>query len=64
VSEKRHRDLVENSQGFICIHDLDGNLLSVNPAAAQSLGYTPDEMADDAPLLRQLPGAHRGGAGR
>ncbi len=43
-SERRHRDLVENSQGFICIHDLDGRLLSVNPAAARSLHYTPAEM--------------------
>ena len=43
-SEKRHRDLVENGQGFICIHDMDGNLLSINPAAAQALGYNPDEI--------------------
>jgi PAS domain S-box-containing protein len=44
ASEKRHRDLIENSQGFICTHDMEGKLLSVNTAAAQSLGYTPEEL--------------------
>lgn len=43
-SEQRYRDLVENSQGLICTHDLEGNLLSVNPAAASSLGYDPEQM--------------------
>jgi two-component system cell cycle sensor histidine kinase/response regulator CckA len=40
-SEKRYRHLVENSLGLICTHDLDGIVLSVNPAAANSLGYEP-----------------------
>ena len=40
-SEKRYRHLVENSLGLICTHDLDGIVLSVNPAAASSLGYDP-----------------------
>jgi len=40
--EKRYRHLVENSLGLICTHDLDGVVLSVNPAAADSLGYEPD----------------------
>ena len=44
TSEKRYRTLVDNSQGLICTHDLDGKLLSVNPAGAESLGYTPAEM--------------------
>lgn len=43
-SEKRYRHLVENSQGLICTHDLNGVLLSVNPAAAGILGYQPDQM--------------------
>jgi two-component system sensor histidine kinase/response regulator len=43
-SEKRYRDLVENSLGLICTHDLEGGLLMVNPAVARSLGYQPDEM--------------------
>ena len=43
-TEDLYRRIVEFSQGLICTHDLDGNLLSVNPAAAHSLGYEPDEM--------------------
>jgi two-component system, cell cycle sensor histidine kinase and response regulator CckA len=39
--EKRYRHLVENSLGLICTHDLEGIVLSVNPAAANSLGYEP-----------------------
>jgi two-component system cell cycle sensor histidine kinase/response regulator CckA len=37
-SEDRYRDLVENSQDLICTHDLQGNFLSLNPAAAKLLG--------------------------
>jgi PAS domain-containing protein len=33
-SERRYRELVDASRGLICRHDLDGTLLSVNPAAA------------------------------
>ena len=40
-SERRYRNLVEHSLGLICTHDLDGRLLSINPAAARSLGYEP-----------------------
>jgi PAS domain S-box-containing protein len=43
-SEKRYRQLVEHGGAFICTHDLDGVLLSVNRAAAESLGYLPEEM--------------------
>jgi PAS domain S-box-containing protein len=35
---------VESGQGLICTHDLEENLLSVNPAAAHLLGYEPAEM--------------------
>jgi len=42
-SEERYRDLVDNSQGFICTHDLDGVILSANPAAAASIGHPQDE---------------------
>lgn len=31
--------------GLVCIHTLDGRLLSVSPAAAKVLGYAPEEMA-------------------
>ncbi len=40
-SERRYRDLFEESLGLICTHDIAGNLLTVNPAGAQELGYTP-----------------------
>ena len=43
-SEDQYRDLVEHSQDLICIHDLDGLLLSINPWAARMLGYEPAEM--------------------
>ena len=36
---KLYRLLVENSLGLMCIHDLDGVLLVINPAVAKSLGY-------------------------
>ena len=38
-SERRYRELVEYSLGLICTHDLAGTILSINPAAAESLGY-------------------------
>jgi PAS domain S-box-containing protein len=43
-SEKRYRQIVEHGGAFICTHDLDGTLLSVNRAAAENLGYRPEEM--------------------
>jgi PAS domain S-box-containing protein len=42
-SEERYRDLVENSRELICTHDLDGLILSANPAAAAAAGYDLDE---------------------
>ena len=36
ASEKRHRDLFEMSKGLICMHELDGRLITVNPAAANA----------------------------
>jgi diguanylate cyclase (GGDEF)-like protein/PAS domain S-box-containing protein len=43
-SEERYRTLVEKSRGLICTHDLEGNLLTVNEASAESLGYSPSEL--------------------
>lgn len=43
ADERVYRLLVENSLGLMCIHDLDGVILSVNPAVAASLGYPPDQ---------------------
>lgn len=38
-SEDRYKRLFDYSLGLICTHDLEGTLLSVNPAAARALGY-------------------------
>jgi PAS domain S-box-containing protein len=43
-SERRYRRMVEEGGVFICVHDLEGVVLSVNRAAAESLGYRPEEM--------------------
>jgi len=43
-SEDRYRDLVEHSQDLLCTHDLDGNMLSANPAPARILGYEVAEL--------------------
>lgn len=40
-ARKLYRHLIENSLGLMCSHDLNGVLLLVNPAAAESLGYAP-----------------------
>ena len=42
--EDRYRDLVEHSEDLVCTHDLEGSLLSINPAPARILGYEVAEM--------------------
>ena len=39
-----YRDLVEHSHDLLCVHDLEGRFLSVNPVPARLLGYSVDEM--------------------
>lgn len=43
-SEKRYRDLFNYSQALICTHDMDGRLLTVNPAICRVLGYKEEEL--------------------
>jgi len=43
-SERRFRKLFEESLGLMCTHDLKGILLSVNPAAANLLGFSIAQM--------------------
>jgi PAS domain S-box-containing protein len=43
-NEDWYRDLVEHSQDLLCVHDLKGRFLSVNPVPARLLGYTVEEM--------------------
>jgi PAS domain S-box-containing protein len=45
-SEQLYRDLVEHSHDLICTHDLEGVLLTVNLAAARTLGYEPNELVN------------------
>jgi formate hydrogenlyase transcriptional activator len=43
-SEDRYRDLVEHTEDLVYTHDLNGKLLSVNPAPARILGYEVGEL--------------------
>lgn len=42
-SEARYRQLFENANDVIYVHDLDGNYLSINQVVERVLGYTCDE---------------------
>jgi diguanylate cyclase (GGDEF)-like protein/PAS domain S-box-containing protein len=42
-SEARYRQLYENANDIIYVHDLDGNYLSINGVAERVLGYSHDE---------------------
>ncbi len=42
--EEQYRDLFNYSQGLICIHTVDGILLSVNPAVLSASGYSLSEI--------------------
>ncbi|MGI5817049.1 MAG: PAS domain S-box protein [Armatimonadota bacterium] len=44
-SERRYRELAESANDIIYAHDLEGNFLYVNPAAARVLGYSEDQLA-------------------
>lgn len=39
-----YRDLIEHSQDLLCVHDLEGRLLSVNGPPARLLGYSVEEI--------------------
>jgi diguanylate cyclase (GGDEF)-like protein/PAS domain S-box-containing protein len=44
ASEAQAIDLLRLSTGYVFLHDLDGRLSLVNPAAAHALGGTPDSL--------------------
>lgn len=44
IAEKQYRSLFEHSQHMICIHDLQGTIMSINPAGAHAVGYEPEEV--------------------
>jgi len=43
-SEKLFRTLFENTQGFICTHALDGQIISINQAGAAIFGLEPQQL--------------------
>lgn len=49
-----NRGLVEHSRDLLCIHDLEGRLLSVNPEPARQLGYTVEELLR-IPMRERVP---------
>lgn len=56
--EKQYHDLVYYSQALICTHDLDGNILSANPAIERLMGL-PAEMLVGRNLREALPQKHQ-----
>ena len=55
--EKQYHDLVHYSQALICTHDLQGRILTVNPAVEQLLGWPAAELVGRS-LGRVLPPEH------
>ncbi|WP_242919104.1 PAS domain-containing hybrid sensor histidine kinase/response regulator [Pontibacter liquoris] len=43
-SEKKYRDLINYSQAYICTHDMEGRIISVNTYLQQMLNYTEEEL--------------------
>ncbi|OGX84361.1 hypothetical protein BEN47_03085 [Hymenobacter lapidarius] len=56
--EKQYHDLVYYSQALICTHDLQGTLLSVNPAIERLLGIPAAQLVGKN-LSETLPPKHR-----
>ena len=44
-SEQKYRSIFEHGLGLICTHDLEGRLISVNPAAAAASGFSAAELS-------------------
>ncbi len=44
ASERRSRALFEGIEDAVLVHDMDGRVLDVNPAACRRLGYSRDEL--------------------
>jgi PAS domain S-box-containing protein len=56
-SEKRYKDLYNYSQALICTHTLDGHVLNLNPAVANLLQYSEEELVNQ-PLKNLIPEEH------
>ncbi|MCE5233872.1 MAG: sensor domain-containing diguanylate cyclase [Mizugakiibacter sp.] len=57
-SERRFRDLFEQSPSFIWMHDAEGRLLGANPATARALGSNVDALAGRSLLEFVPPSEH------
>jgi len=44
ASERKYKDLFERAHDAIWVHDMDGNMISANDAAARLTGYEVDEL--------------------
>jgi PAS domain S-box-containing protein len=53
-NEDWYQDLVKHSHDLLCIHDLEGRLLSINPRPAQLLGYSVEEILQ-IPMRNLIP---------
>jgi PAS domain S-box-containing protein len=50
ASEERYRELFENANDGIWVHDLEGNIIAANKASEKLTGYTLDELAKNGKL--------------
>lgn len=57
-SEKKYRDLIKYSQAYMCTHDMEGVILSVNPYLIEMLGYKEEEILGKS-LKQFFPLLHR-----
>lgn len=57
--ERRYRELFDYGQSLICIHDVNGSLTTVNPAALASLGYDREEIVGKN-IRDFMPDGHKG----
>ncbi|MFY9947142.1 MAG: sigma 54-interacting transcriptional regulator [Candidatus Sulfotelmatobacter sp.] len=53
-NQEWYEDLVEHSHDLLCVHDLEGHLLLVNPAPARILGYSVEELLS-IPMRELIP---------
>jgi len=53
-SERKFRNFFNSSLGLMTIHDLDGNILSINKTGLESMGYSENE-AKDLNLKKIIP---------
>ncbi|MEJ2715745.1 MAG: PAS domain S-box protein, partial [Deltaproteobacteria bacterium] len=54
ASQEKYRDFIENLTDFVFMLDLDGNLLSINRAAAETFGYDPADVVG-RPIQEIIP---------